>query len=42
MTSQLNGCPHFFVFFLISFFLKLIVAYSLCVIYVKDDDDFNV
>ena len=39
MTSQLNGCPHFFVFFfLISFFLKC----RLCVIYVREDNDSNV
>ena len=41
--AQLNGCPHFFVFsFLFLFFFKLIVAYRLCVIYVREDNDFNV
>ena len=29
-------------FFLIPFFLKLIVAYELCVIYVREDDYSNV
>ena len=43
MTSQLNGGPHFFVLlFQYIFFLKLIVAYILCVIYVKEDNDSNV
>ena len=42
MICQLNGCPHFFVvLFLIPFFLKLIVACRLCVIYVKEDNDSN-
>ena len=36
MTSQHNGCPHFLVLFLIPFFLKLIVACRLCVIYVRE------
>ena len=37
------GALTFFVFlFLISYFLKLIVACSLCVIYVKEDNDSNV
>ena len=31
-----------FLFFFISFFLKFIVAYRLCVIYVSEDNDFNV
>ena len=30
-----------FFFFFISFFLKLFVAYRLCVIYVSEDNDFN-
>ena len=35
--------PHFFVFsFLLPFFLKLIVAHRLCVICVREDNDFNV
>ena len=40
MISQLNGCPFLFLF--IIFFLKLIVASRLCVIYVKEDDNSNV
>ena len=32
----------FYVSFLISFFLKLIVACRLCVIYVREDNDSNV
>ena len=39
MTSQLNGCPHFLLFF---FYQKLFVACRLCVIYVGGDNDFNV
>ena len=42
MTSQINGCPHFFVFLLYNFCLKLIVTYSLCVLYVREDNDTNV
>ena len=43
MICQLNGCPHFFVvFFFIPFFLKLIVASRLCVIYVREDNNSNV
>ena len=43
VICQLNGWPHFFVvLFLIPFFLKLIVACRLCVIYVKEDNDSNV
>ena len=37
------GALTFFVYsFLFPFFLKLIVAYRLCVIYVREDNDFNV
>ena len=37
------GALNFLLFFFISFFsLKLIVAYRLCVIYVREDNDFNV
>ena len=37
------GALTFFGFsFLFPFFLKLIVAYRLCVIYVREDNDFNV
>ena len=43
MTSQFNGCFHFFVFFFSKYvFLKLIVACRLCVIYVREDNDSNV
>ena len=36
------GALTFLFFFFISFFLKLIVAYRLCVIYVREDNDFHV
>ena len=40
IICQLNGCSHFFVVLcLIPFFLKLIVACRLCVIYVREDND---
>ena len=39
MTSQLDGCPHFF---LVPFYLKLIVACMLRVIYVREDNDSDV
>ena len=40
MICQLNVCPNFFVvLFLIPFFLKLIVACRLCVIYVREDNE---
>ena len=43
MICQISGCPHIFaVLFLIRFFLKLIVACRLCVIYVREDNDSNV
>ena len=43
MICQLNGCPHIFVvLFLIPFFLKLIVACRLSVIYVREDNNSNV
>ena len=35
MTSQLNGCPHFFVFLFHIFFLKLIVALD-CVLSMRE------
>ena len=35
------GALTFLSFFLFPFFLKLIVAYRLCVIYVREDNDFN-
>ena len=41
MTSQLNGCSHFFVSFLL-IFLKLIVAYQLFAMYVREDNNSNV
>ena len=39
VIGQRNGSPHVF---LNSFFLKLIVARRSCVIYVREDNDFNV
>ena len=36
MASQLNGCPHFFVFLFHSFFLELIVTQRLWVIYMRE------
>ena len=39
MTSQLNGCPHFIFYFLIQFF---IVSCRLCVIYVREGNDYNI
>ena len=42
MTSQVNECPHFFVFFSMSSFLRLILAYRLCVIYVREYSYFNI
>ena len=43
MMSQLKWVPSLFCFsFLIHFFLKLIVACRLCVIYMREDDDSNV
>ena len=39
MTSQLNGCPHFIGILFNSFFVKLIVACKLCVIFAREDDD---
>ena len=43
MIYQLDGSPHFLLFFfLIPFFLKLIVAWRLYVIYMREDNDSNV
>ena len=39
---NLMGALTFLCIFLISFFLQLIVACRLCVIYVREDNDFNV
>ena len=36
------GAFTFLLFFFILFFSKLIVAYRLCVIYVREDNDSNV
>ena len=36
------GALTFLLYFLIPFFLKLIVACRLCVIYVREDNDSNV
>ena len=38
MTSPLDGCPHFCVC-LLFIFLRLIVTYRVCFIYVRDDNN---
>ena len=42
MICQLNGALTFYCSFLVIFFLKLIVACRMCVIYVREDDDSDV
>ena len=42
MANQLNWCPHFLLFFLITFFLKLIVSCTLCVICMREDNDSSI
>ena len=42
MTSQFDGYLHFLCLFFIPFFIKLIVACRLHVIYVREDNDTNV